>query len=545
MLSVVIKPSAFISLRSTHEILMIILPIFLRINILIILFYILLIFFKHKKTIIIKDIVKKPVFQLSLAFFLLSLLLVANAAPRTHRIFYDEDIYMDEALNIAELHLAQVSIDGRFESGEFKCPIREYGKEPSGYPFMLSICYSLFGTSHSAAFIYNNILFALSAILILNILIRLACGIPVAAIITFMYISTPINLKWFSTAAAEPSATFFPLLVFLCLIFYLEKPSKEKLYLLATLLSLTIQMRPESFLFVFVIGIMLALNWKKTNLRNSIKASSLFVILSIPLCIHILSTIGNNWGAYASPKFSFNYLLSNFSTNAIFYINNESFPVLLLFLAIIALFISKNRKFLIGLLSWFLLIFVIFLFFYAGSYEYGADDRFAILTIPPLAILAGLGLSTVLKNKAFKIYYKALLAVFIALALIQFIIFLPHIRHTTNEGRLSRADHQYILEHIGMLSDSSTVLTHTPSIYHLFGKNAAQAYLIENQNYMQQLFYDFPDGVYFWYGYWCVVKDPHQKDICNCYKNYKHKEILKYKHLHREFLLYKIEMESP
>ena len=42
-------------------------------------------------------------------------------------------------------------------------------------------------------------------------------------------------------------------------------------------------------------------------------------------------------------------------------------------------------------LLWFLMFWGIFLFFYAGSYKYGADVRFALVSFMPLAVLAGLG----------------------------------------------------------------------------------------------------------------------------------------------------------
>ena len=41
--------------------------------------------------------------------------------------------------------------------------------------------------------------------------------------------------------------------------------------------------------------------------------------------------------------------------------------------------------------SYFLLFFGIALLFYAGSYNYGADVRYSLMTYPPLAILGGLG----------------------------------------------------------------------------------------------------------------------------------------------------------
>jgi hypothetical protein len=43
------------------------------------------------------------------------------------------------------------------------------------------------------------------------------------------------------------------------------------------------------------------------------------------------------------------------------------------------------------ILLWFILFYGIFLFFYAGSYKYGADVRFALVSFMPLAVLSGMG----------------------------------------------------------------------------------------------------------------------------------------------------------
>ena len=40
---------------------------------------------------------------------------------------------------------------------------------------------------------------------------------------------------------------------------------------------------------------------------------------------------------------------------------------------------------------WFLLFWGIFIFFYAGSYNYGADVRFALVSYIPIALIAGYG----------------------------------------------------------------------------------------------------------------------------------------------------------
>ena len=51
----------------------------------------------------------------------------------------------------------------------------------------------------------------------------------------------------------------------------------------------------------------------------------------------------------------------------------------------------------LALLAYFVLFFGIDLLFYAGSYNYGADVRYSLMTYPPLAILGGLGLARIVR----------------------------------------------------------------------------------------------------------------------------------------------------
>ena len=51
----------------------------------------------------------------------LGVALTLFAAPRTNRIFYDEQIYQGIAQNIADVRLAQVCNDGSVEYGRLRC----------------------------------------------------------------------------------------------------------------------------------------------------------------------------------------------------------------------------------------------------------------------------------------------------------------------------------------------------------------------------------------------------------------------------------------
>ena len=84
------------------------------------------------------------------AVLLLSLLaagLAAGVAPRTNRIYYDEQIYQGVARNLSDLHRAQMCNDGDVEYGRLQCWRGEYSKEPSGYPYLLSLVYRAAGVT--------------------------------------------------------------------------------------------------------------------------------------------------------------------------------------------------------------------------------------------------------------------------------------------------------------------------------------------------------------------------------------------------------------
>src|SRR5947208_1887493 len=57
-------------------------------------------------------------------------ILTAELAPRTNRIFYDEQIYQGVARNLSDLHRAQMCNDGVVEYGRLQCSQGEYNKEP-------------------------------------------------------------------------------------------------------------------------------------------------------------------------------------------------------------------------------------------------------------------------------------------------------------------------------------------------------------------------------------------------------------------------------
>jgi hypothetical protein len=197
------------------------------------------------------------------------------------------------------------------------------------------------------------------------------------------------------------------------------------------------------------------------------------------------------------------------------------------------------------ILLWFLLFWGIFIFFYAGSYGYGADVRFSLLSYMPFALIAGNGAAsfTNLITQKFNKHINFILAAFI---IVSFIPFLPSIRAITQEAWGARADHRFAREMAKMIPDDSLVLTHNPNMFLLWGKSAAQASLAtEHSRDFKRLFYQYRGGIYFHYNFWCNVPDPLQNSFCkNILEKFNCTLVVSYKEQDYKFELYKIEKKE-
>jgi len=507
------------------------------------------------------------------------LLITIFVVPRDHRIYYDEDIYQSIGQNIAYLKSsgahtgedyeesfsnlwqrfigrAAMCNEGRNEYGTLYCDRLEYNKEPNGWPYLLSVVFRLFGVHEGAAFLTNNLLYGCAIVtvfLIGYLLFESALGGVYAALI---FALTPEFMMWSNTTAVEPSAALFPGLALLCALMYVRSRETTALVLLAVTTAFAVQFRPESIMFLAVIGLVVLL-WSGSVLKRGefYLLFAIFFILIIPHLIHLYSVKDVGWGS-AGPKFSTEYFKGNFKANALFYLKNIRFPLLftLLFGLGIVLKAGKGESLQstfhlrgkLVILSWFLLFWGIFIFFYAGSYNYGADVRFSLLSAMPLALLAGYGavsLEYVLRHRLKINGVHYLLAIIIAFS---FLPFLPFVRAITQEAWGARADHRFAREMADVLPDDAVVLTHNPNMFLLWGKNAAQASLpTEQQSSFKRFFYRYKGGIYFHYNFWCNVPDKLQNSFCtNILERYDCTPVLSFQEQNYTYALYKVEKKK-
>lgn len=445
----------------------------------------------------------------------LALTLTLWVAPRTNRIYYDEHIYQSIGRNLSDLRLAQMCNDGIVEYGRLECRSGEYNKQPYAYPHALSVAYRLFGVRDVSAFVFNALAMAATVCAVYLLTWMLFVDRAAAFFSAVVMALTPQQILWSATAAVEPSASLACVAALLCAARFVRSRSTGALALTAVSAAYAIQFRTESLLILPIIAFLL---WRRARTEFSSRrlwwCGLLFLTLAATHVGHLFAVRNESWGATQS-RLSLDYVIPNLAVNGRFYFGDERFPVLFTLLAAAGLFGRRFRTERVALMGYFALFFGIDLLFYAGSYNYGADVRYSLMTYPPLAMLGGSGAARAVRwLQRIVAGNRAHGAVTGALA-VQFLWYLPMVRATTEEAWAARADVRFASSFRSELPPNSYVLTHNPGMFQVWGANAGQISLIvSNPTYLRYLNERYAGGVYLHWNFWCNVQDPVQREIC-------------------------------
>ncbi|MBF0134618.1 MAG: glycosyltransferase family 39 protein [Magnetococcales bacterium] len=451
--------------------------------------------------------------------FVAGTLYPALVAPQTHRIYYDENIYLNIAQNMTHLGRAQMCNSGGTEHGVYHCDRWEYNKQPNGFPFLASQMFRLVGVSETAGFLLNNLLLGLAAVTVFFLGRHVGGSWRAGTFAALAAIITPQNLHWYNSTAAEPGAAVSVAAVVLATFFHLHEKTTVSLLPLVALAAFALHFRPESILILPLVLLILLTGRSQTLFQPAFLVYlALFLLLALPVGLHMELFHNHPWGSSGKP-YSLDYLALNLPVNGWHYFDNRKFPLLLTILALFGLFWPGKRwpdRLLIGV--WFLLFWGVFIFFYAGSYTYGADIRYAVVSALPLAVLAGAGgdrITRLLERGPRLTGHKAvgLLGVVMFLS---HLLHLPQVRATSYEAWAARADHRLARAMASRLPPESLVLTHNPNMFQLWGFDATQTYLLlaDPNYYKMTLHPNHRGGVYFHFNFWCNVADPEQKRFC-------------------------------
>jgi hypothetical protein len=434
-------------------------------------------------------------------------------APRTNRIFYDEQIYQSIGQNLADLRLAQVCNEGGVEYGRLKCASGEYNKQPYAYPHVLSIAYRLFGVRPATAFAVNAAAMGAVACAVYVLTWLLFRDRDAALFAGLVLALTPQQIIWSATAAVEPSASLAAVLALVCASYYASRGGMTALCALAVIAAYAVQFRPESMLILPVAGL---IAWPR--LRRDAGhpgpwwVGLLFLALASVHIAHLYAIRDVDWGTKEA-RFSLAYVPGNAAVNGWFYLRDERFPAVFTLLAAAGLISPVGRRERMAMAVYFLLYFAIGLVFYAGSYNYGADVRYSLMTYPPIAVLAGVGASMLVRLLTRRAW-QATPVMLTAMGFI-FLWYAPVVRATTEEAWAARADVRFARMFASELPVNSYVLTHNPGMFQLWGYHAGQLPLIvQNPAYVRYLSGRYTGGVFVHWNFWCNVQDPVHPEFC-------------------------------
>lgn len=471
-------------------------------------------------------------------------LATATIAPQTHRIFYDETIYLNIGQNLALLDRAQLCNAGGTEHGQFRCDHPEYNKQPNGYPFLTSLLFRLVGVSERAAFYLNNTLLGGMAAGALLLILALGGSWRAGLAAGLVVILNPQNLHWFNTTAAEPAAALFVALAAGAALITRARPAPTTWLLVTAATALALTFRPESLLLAPLLLIPLGRPIARQP-RAFLLALLLLALLTLPHALHLDLFRNHPWGS-SEQTLGFQNFLSNLTSNGLHHLDNRLFPLPVTLLALTGLFATRIPAWhRLLLLVWFLLFWGVFLFFYAGSYGYGADIRFSLLSALPLALLAGFGAEWGLEQlrQRFAIDPTTATTLLVTLLAAAHLPFLPHARATTFEASAARADVAFARQMANRLPDDAFVLTHNPNLFQIWGKQAGQLFLIDHQpDYVNRiLLARHRGGIYFHDNFWCQVPEPTQNRYCHLVRQrYDLERIVDFEAENQHFGLYRL-----
>jgi hypothetical protein len=482
------------------------------------LIFIVLLSITHKQ---ILKMLKGVDWKYAFLVFFLALLVRETIPPKTTRLFFDEDIYLDMAKQIVT-HFSSCLCDYGNKFSCFKCELMKW---PVAHPFLISIAFFLFGVNEIVARHLAIFLASLSTLLVYLSSYLLFKKNDIALFSSLILALLPVHILWSPTMTADLTFSFF--VSFLLFFTILSSKSKDlKIYLLSLFaLALATQAKSEGIILIPLYFLSQFLLDKRYFVMFNNKVYSFFVFLSfILLSIYFLHTFYawrvNTWGA-SGEKMSLEYLKQNISPNIGFWFEMSKekdkwayegkqlyHPIVFTLLAVIGIvfLFKENRNILALLLLWFSSLFFLYSSFYAGSIYYGVDVRYVLPQLIPFSIFSGRG-AFFLSKVLLKVFERKLaLLIIVLLLLISFSFYIPKMHVSDDEIEESYGARFYRKAAISFTSNYPAdcyFISHVSSIYSWLGKGHLQIWYVYQPEF-EEIAKD--KCVIFDEGYWCAIK---------------------------------------
>lgn len=459
--------------------------------------------------------IDKKVWIIFLLIFIVAFALREVAAPKTHRLYYDEDIYLNIAQNIVNDGTSCLCDYGTTET----CYECIDNKQPFGYSSMIAMAFFITGPSEGVATQITIFLSALTVLLIFLMAYLMFKKEEHALFASLIFAFIPTHILWSPTNSAEITFVFFTALAFFGALVYLHEHKYSVFVFSVVSVAFAAQLRPEAPLILLPF-VLFFLFFDKDLLPLLRSYKTLFIILVavllfLPSAIHTKNNSNSDWGSDGD-KFSTNYFNENSRANSLYFIDNTRLPFAFTLLALMGLVYGlwQYMRYTSILILWFMSFFLIYAFFYAGSFNYGVDVRFAMSLFIPFAIISGMGAGLIFEflEKVFKLKQTIIVALIIIAILISFIQFIPYVSSVGEESHDARTVHDFAVLEMQNLH-GCVVFSHVSSMFLVNGVDSLQTFYVQNDQKLNEVFNKYNCTV--WYeDYWCINSEPHRNGVC-------------------------------
>ncbi len=470
----------------------------------------------------------------------------------TQLLFFDDVIYQNMALNMLHMGQAWMCNYGNATT----CFTGQVFHEPIGTSFNLAIAFAAFGANLGVTY---NTMFFLSVIAVLFTFfaaLLLFDSVGAALFSELLIALSPVLLVWARPTTSDlPSLAYSAIAIFAMMLFVKSKNTRTLSFAGFSAVLLT-YMKVFNALYIVLIPMLYIIldgkNIKDSILRNLRRISDnvlniniLILLLVLVLAISpevgysyqqlVSGTYGNGASVMVPNSCAVNkYVPSNSSislgnfalnscSNVLFWFNaykNDYVmqPAVFTLLAVLgaAVLAFENRRVLLAIGLWFIIIFTIITAFYAGGVTYGVDWRFMLGLIEQSSLLGGFGAWTILREggelgERFggKRHKEIMYLVFTVLILVALFYplysLLPQLSINPSnimQARPARFYEGFVYNYSSTIPRSCLVFSYDPMFFNTEGLPAAQMGDLYNYQQMSAYRSEYKCLVLD-YGYWC------------------------------------------
>lgn len=469
--------------------------------------------------------------------FLFAWIVRETIPPKTPRLFFDEDIYLDMARQIVTYGSSCLCDYGN-KFGCFECELMKW---PVGHPFLLSIPFFFLEPNFSVASHFMTFLSSLTIVFIFLTSYFLFKDEKVGIFSSLVLALLPVHILWSPTASADVTYSFFTsfILFFSILSAFVNDLKVHAISLLA--LSLSIQSKVEGIVLIplyFLTQLLLNQNYTQFFKKRSYILMIIisFLLISVYLLHTFYSARVDTWGG-PGKKFGLEYLALNLPDNVsywfeIYAITDEwaykgkqlYHPFILTFISIFGLLnmIRIDWKKALVLTSWFGTVFLLYGSFYAGSVYYGVDVRYVLPQYVPFSVLCGFGFYSL-----FKVFKKLnreneVFVLLIVLTFLYFSLYVPKMKispEEIEEASDARTYREFAINFASTKPDDCYFISHISSIYSWLEKGHMQIWYVYRPEFDDILKNN--TCVIFDEGYWCNIHAPESQTCIEFNKKYR------------------------